>query len=387
MTAKRDLKRRVRQRQARTGESYVTARRHVVAAASPGTDEVEDPDDLETGDPAAETESEATGGDGMDRETTETGADAGRPVTAVDADAGLDASRPTAEIDVAVRPDAGAAEAGAGSGAAVPVVELLDVTERARRFGLLCRVTMHPSLARRVPSDRVLLQLRDLLVQTADDPRMKLLTRLGLAGHVPRDPPRPSGNFEAMRTFLQRARAGLGGPFEDGSMFVFHMSGDGGIVPIQCSMHWNAAALMLWAIDDLADELGALKDRLTVEPWVRGDPARRIGDHLASRVVAERSGLTLFVVHDGRRYAITRDEFVIGREALTADLAVKDPIVSRRHAAVVRRDGRHFLQDLESTNGIFHRGVQVDNKRIEEGDVFTLGHTELRFTYLLERTG
>jgi pSer/pThr/pTyr-binding forkhead associated (FHA) protein len=61
--------------------------------------------------------------------------------------------------------------------------------------------------------------------------------------------------------------------------------------------------------------------------------------------------------------------------------------VSRRHAAVVRRDGRHFLQDLESTNGIFHRGVQVDNERIEEGDVFTLGNTELRFTYLLERTG
>ena len=33
MTAKRDLKRRARERQARTGESYVTARRHVVAEA------------------------------------------------------------------------------------------------------------------------------------------------------------------------------------------------------------------------------------------------------------------------------------------------------------------------------------------------------------------
>lgn len=33
MTAKKDLKRRVRERQAQTGESYVTARRHVTAAA------------------------------------------------------------------------------------------------------------------------------------------------------------------------------------------------------------------------------------------------------------------------------------------------------------------------------------------------------------------
>src|SRR5262245_1885413 len=33
MTAKRDLKRRVRERQARTGESYVTALRHVAAQA------------------------------------------------------------------------------------------------------------------------------------------------------------------------------------------------------------------------------------------------------------------------------------------------------------------------------------------------------------------
>jgi hypothetical protein len=35
MTSKRDLKRRVRDRQARTGESYVTARRHVTAAGQP----------------------------------------------------------------------------------------------------------------------------------------------------------------------------------------------------------------------------------------------------------------------------------------------------------------------------------------------------------------
>jgi hypothetical protein len=378
MTVKRDLKRRVRQRQARTGEAYVTARRHVVAAGKTEDEpevepEIEDLADLEATDAA-----------GTDRPTAE--------IEATDA-AGTD--RPTAEIEVVVTAgavEAGAVQAGAMQDAAVartavPVVELIDVTQRARRFGLMCRVTMHPSLAQRIEPDRVLVRLRDLLVETADDPRMKVLTQLGLAGYLPRDPPRPSGNFEAMRAFLQRARAGLGGPFEDGSMFAFHVAGDGGLVPIQCAMHWHAGAIVLWAIDDMADEFGALRDQLILEPWVRRDPARPIGDHLTSRLVAARSALTLFVVHDGRRYAITRDEFVIGREALTVDLALEDPVVSRHHAMVVRRDSRHFLRDLESTHGILYKGMQIDHKRIDEGDAFTLGHTELRFTYLLERTG
>ena len=37
MTAKKDFKRRVRARQERTGESYTTARRHVVAERAPAS--------------------------------------------------------------------------------------------------------------------------------------------------------------------------------------------------------------------------------------------------------------------------------------------------------------------------------------------------------------
>jgi hypothetical protein len=63
MTVKRDLKRRVRQRQVRTGEAYVTARRHVVAAR-PDADADADADgdadaDVETGSEAVDT-SDAT---------------------------------------------------------------------------------------------------------------------------------------------------------------------------------------------------------------------------------------------------------------------------------------------------------------------------------------
>jgi pSer/pThr/pTyr-binding forkhead associated (FHA) protein len=48
---------------------------------------------------------------------------------------------------------------------------------------------------------------------------------------------------------------------------------------------------------------------------------------------------------------------------------------------VLRRNGAYYIKDLGSTNGIDYNGVRIDNKRIEEGDVFTICDYELRFTY------
>jgi hypothetical protein len=60
---------------------------------------------------------------------------------------------------------------------------------------------------------------------------------------------------------------------------------------------------------------------------------------------------------------------------------IKDGNISRKHAAVVRRNGTYFIKDLGSTNGIDFKGMRIDNKRIDEGDVFHLCDYELRFTY------
>ena len=78
---------------------------------------------------------------------------------------------------------------------------------------------------------------------------------------------------------------------------------------------------------------------------------------------------------------MTKDEFIIGRGSKTSDLAIKDGNVSRKHAAVVFRGGAHYIQDCGSTNGIEFNGMRIDNKKIEEGDVFHICDYELRFTY------
>jgi hypothetical protein len=92
-------------------------------------------------------------------------------------------------------------------------------------------------------------------------------------------------------------------------------------------------------------------------------------------------GPTLYLVYNGQRYPVTKDQFIIGRGSKTSDLAIKDGNISRKHAAVIRRNGTFYIKDLGSTNGIDYKGMRIDNKRIDEGDVFHLCDYELRFTY------
>src|SRR5580704_8983128 len=93
------------------------------------------------------------------------------------------------------------------------------------------------------------------------------------------------------------------------------------------------------------------------------------------------AGPTLFLIYNSQRYPVTKDQFIIGRGSKTSDLAIKDGNISRKHAAVIRRNGTFYIKDLGSTNGIDYKGMRIDNKRIDEGDVFHLCDYELRFTY------
>jgi hypothetical protein len=89
----------------------------------------------------------------------------------------------------------------------------------------------------------------------------------------------------------------------------------------------------------------------------------------------------LYLVFDNQKYRIDKDQFIIGRGAKSSDLPIKDGNISRKHAAVIRRNGTYFIKDLGSTNGIDFKGMRIDNKRIDEGDLFHLCDYELRFTF------
>jgi hypothetical protein len=140
MTAKRDLKRRVRERQGRTGESYMTALRNV-----------------------------------------------------------LD-QRPSA----------------------VPVVEMIELSEVGAALGIQCRVRMAPVLADRIDAVGALRRLREALITTERDPAFGLFRQVVLHGEAP---VLRLQSFDAGRRFLARVRAGIGGISEHGRMLALMLDG------------------------------------------------------------------------------------------------------------------------------------------------------------------
>ena len=116
--------------------------------------------------------------------------------------------------------------------------------------------------------------------------------------------------------------------------------------------------------------------RPTAPPRMTAPPP--LPGHRPSEAARRR---VLVVQFNGQAIPIEKDEFIIGRGARTADLAIRDGNISRRHAAVVFHDGAYFMKDLGSTNGIEFAGQRVESKRIEEGDVYRICDYELQFSY------
>lgn len=102
----------------------------------------------------------------------------------------------------------------------------------------------------------------------------------------------------------------------------------------------------------------------------------------AAPMAAHGGGLLpLFVIFNGQKFPVAKEEFIIGRGTKTADLPIKDGNISRRHAAVIWQNGGWYMKDLGSTNGVEFQGRKIDSKRIDEGDVYQLCDYEIRFTY------
>lgn len=85
---------------------------------------------------------------------------------------------------------------------------------------------------------------------------------------------------------------------------------------------------------------------------------------------------------DGERYPLLGAMTVLGRDD-TADIVLDDPGISRRHCEVrVTHDGPRLmshLRDLGSTNGTYVNGEGTDATRLADGDVITVGRTEVLF--------
>ena len=89
----------------------------------------------------------------------------------------------------------------------------------------------------------------------------------------------------------------------------------------------------------------------------------------------------LYLIFGNQRYVIDKDQFIIGRGTKSSDLPIRDGNISRKHAAVIRRNGEYYIKDLGSTNGIDYKGERIEGKKIEEGDLFSICEYQLKFTF------
>ncbi|MDF3068345.1 MAG: Proline-rich protein [Polyangiaceae bacterium] len=78
----------------------------------------------------------------------------------------------------------------------------------------------------------------------------------------------------------------------------------------------------------------------------------------------------------GREYEIDAEQTDVGREEGSI-LLVNDPYVSPRHARLQFRDGRFFIRDLESVNGVYVRLRAPE--RLQHADLVLVGLEVLRF--------
>ena len=95
----------------------------------------------------------------------------------------------------------------------------------------------------------------------------------------------------------------------------------------------------------------------------------------------------------GAEFVITREESVIGRwdadngvfPDIDLDSIDQEAKVSRRHARILQREGKFFVEDLGSTNGTYiNRGRRLlpgTPQQLADGDEIIVGKTFLRFQF------
>ncbi|MCL4230394.1 MAG: FHA domain-containing protein [Dehalococcoidia bacterium] len=81
---------------------------------------------------------------------------------------------------------------------------------------------------------------------------------------------------------------------------------------------------------------------------------------------------------DGVQVVPLDGPLTIGRADELVDIALSDPLVSRRHCVVTPEDAHCVVDASESKNGLLLRGRRVDKAILRPGDVVSLGSSRLR---------
>ncbi|MFO8071085.1 MAG: FHA domain-containing protein [Polyangia bacterium] len=84
------------------------------------------------------------------------------------------------------------------------------------------------------------------------------------------------------------------------------------------------------------------------------------------------------LIHQNSNIEAPSGRFEIGRSN-ECSLVLDDPSVSRRHATVLNEDGKLFVEDLGSRNGVVVNGERIEGRHLlRDGDRLAIGHQTIR---------
>ena len=78
------------------------------------------------------------------------------------------------------------------------------------------------------------------------------------------------------------------------------------------------------------------------------------------------------------RYELRDVQNIVGR-AQPAQILIRAPEVSRKHAEIIRVEGGYYLRDKGSQNGTLHNGSKIRHVYLRDGDVIRIGKVDLVF--------
>src|SRR4051812_25606958 len=80
---------------------------------------------------------------------------------------------------------------------------------------------------------------------------------------------------------------------------------------------------------------------------------------------------------EGKSLPIGLAQFLIGRDQ-QCQLRPASPLISKRHCALIQRDGKAFVRDFGSTNGTYVNDDRVEGEReLNNGDELKIGPIQL----------
>lgn len=130
-----------------------------------------------------------------------------------------------------------------------------------------------------------------------------------------------------------------------------------------------------WLLTDLGSSNGCWINGVRVESAVVTDQLDvRLGKDSYSAVVTLNP--TDRPIEKAPEVITITSDLIIGKSA-EADFILSDVLISRNHARLMRVDESFIIEDLGSTNGTYVNGKLIRTSPVREGDVITIGNTDL----------